>query len=837
MIRLLKVAAVLVAVLMGAALIVPSLVLRTDGGRGWARGVAERQLNTILGGRGRIGIGSITALSTSSATLRDITLHDRWGGRIARIGETQLRFHPGALTRKVVHFRAIDVRDVELDVIQRLDSVFNVVSLLPDTSAPRRGPPGWGDDVRADSVRISNGRMQVQVLWAPHRTFVGQERDSITALYRTFHDVRDTAGRLVVTRRFTSMNGTLTDAHFTRPEGGGVVRLASLATVMSDPALPVRDAQGTLEWSPARQLRIDLPRVVLRETRGAVRGTVGWKDPGPVRYDLDVPADSVALADINWVWPALPVTGGGRTRLTIRSADDADIVDYALDSLAMVAEGSDVRGQVTVRVTPRTIELSRMHLAFAPLSARVIRRVMEGELPEPLRGDVRGSVHANAGGPLAAVRIDSARLTYREQGGATARLAFDGVVGSGASTILRNVRVREFVLPLGIARPLVAEWPAGLDGTLTARGVVSGDLTRGSVDASGLTIGLTGANGRAVSLTGRVSGTGLLTDAGRFDLSIASTALDPRALGALGDSLPIAGPIAVQLAARGTVQRFTVDAALRPPSDTAGIRVVGTVARTTARAAFDGSVALNGLDVRALTQRDALPRTRLSGSVTVAASATRDARRATPWQLVDGAVRGRIAQPDGEGLLEATLTADVSLDATALSVRHAELVSPSARASLLGVLRRDSVGAPPDWRPLIVTAEGDSVVGDSLHAAVRVDSLHAFVGDLRRLARALPEGDSLRAQIDALPDSIGGEVYATAHVTGSVATPRALLDVDARRMAIGPITVGDASVRADGRWPLDGTLRATAHDIAGAALGLTTVTLTADSVRTDGARL
>ncbi|MCU0636403.1 MAG: hypothetical protein MUE41_16160 [Gemmatimonadaceae bacterium] len=681
MIRLVKVAAVLMAVLLGLALLAPTLAVNTVAGRGWTRGFVERQLTGVLGGRGQIRIGELTTLSRNTATLRDVELRDRWGDRIARIGEARVHLALGPLLRKVLHFRAIDVRDVELDVVQRLDSTFNLVSLLPDSSAPRVGPPGWGDDVRADTLRIADLQMQVRVLWAPHRTFEGRERDSVTALYRTLHEVHDTAGQLVAVRRFARTRGTFTDARLVRPEGGGRLDVRTLATEISDPAMPITDARGTLEWTPQQQLRIDLSHLALPASRAAVRGTVGWRDPGPVRYDLLVPADSVALADINWVWPVLPRTGGGSARLGIRSTADADIVDYALDSLHVVAEGSDVRGRVTVRVAPRTVALSGMHLALAPLTTPVIRRILEGELPESLQGDVRGTVHAEDGGTIAAVRIDSATLAYRERDGTTARLAFAGVVGSGASTILRDVRVGELVLPLAIVRPLVAEWPAGLDGTLRASGLLSGDLAREAIDARGLRVQLTTPQGYVAAIDGRIAGSGLLGPRGRFDLALASSALDPRAFGALGDSLPIRGPLQARLAAAGTRQQFRVDAEARAPGHPGFIRVTGSVANPAPSLGVDLQVTASQADVRAFMHRSDLPTTAVDGALAVRARLTAPRTAEAAWRLDDGSVRGTFGQRAARGLLPLTFDVDAALDADALRVRQLELTAPSLRAT------------------------------------------------------------------------------------------------------------------------------------------------------------
>ena len=70
-----------------------------------------------------------------------------------------------------------------------------------------------------------------------------------------------------------------------------------------------------------------------------------------MRYDIRVKGDSVALADVSWVYGTLPTEGGGSMRLHIRnSPDDLDVLDYALSEMDVRTTGSRLRGAMTYGV-------------------------------------------------------------------------------------------------------------------------------------------------------------------------------------------------------------------------------------------------------------------------------------------------------------------------------------------------------------------------------------------------------------------------------------------------------------------------------------------------------
>ena len=69
-----------------------------------------------------------------------------------------------------------------------------------------------------------------------------------------------------------------------------------------------------------------------------------WGSDLPVRYAIRVFGDSVSLADVAWVYPTLPTTGGGRMILDIRNERNLHQLDYALSEMDVRTTKSRLRG-------------------------------------------------------------------------------------------------------------------------------------------------------------------------------------------------------------------------------------------------------------------------------------------------------------------------------------------------------------------------------------------------------------------------------------------------------------------------------------------------------------
>ena len=157
--------------------------------------------------------------------------------------------------------------------------------------------------------------------WHPADSLRGARRDSAIAVNLAREDAEvvraadDTAhegaatGReaFARTRRWTSLDWASNGVRLADPDSTGRrFGIARLDVIESDPPFRFRNVSGSVLLH-GDSLWLDLAHFDLPASTGSARGVIAW-DGGPVRYDIRVRGDSVALADVAWIHPTLPRT-------------------------------------------------------------------------------------------------------------------------------------------------------------------------------------------------------------------------------------------------------------------------------------------------------------------------------------------------------------------------------------------------------------------------------------------------------------------------------------------------------------------------------------------------
>jgi translocation and assembly module TamB len=124
-------------------------------------------------------------------------------------------------------------------------------------------------------------------------------------------EVRRRREGLARTRRWTHIDALVPHVRINDPDSvGRVFAIARLDVDEQDPPFRFRNVRGTVR-NLGDSVWADLAHFELPGSYGSANGKVVWGNDLPVRWNLHVIGDSVSLADVAWVYPTLPRTGGG----------------------------------------------------------------------------------------------------------------------------------------------------------------------------------------------------------------------------------------------------------------------------------------------------------------------------------------------------------------------------------------------------------------------------------------------------------------------------------------------------------------------------------------------
>ncbi len=754
------------------------IVINTDAGRGWLLSTLVARANGIFKGRGTLRIGVLRAISPGRVVAEKVSLVDTAGVPVIYAERVEGTLNVRGLFSRAIHIRTLTVQGLRLDLRQDTVGPWNISYLISgDTIKKLKTGPGFGDDVRIDSLLVNGGRVTMVGPWAPHPMFTGAARDSVIAVRKTLHDIIPGPAGVYFQRRVVSLDrvraheAVIVDIQ-KRPAS---MFVDSFSGEVSDPPVRIAHANGLLRWT-SDSLQIRLPDVRLPNSRASAIGVVAWNTPGPVRYDVLVQADA-GLSDLGWIWDVLPERGRGQATVRMHTLADANDAEYTLTKLDVSSGSSRIRGAISVIVRPAELLLRAVDLDFAPMQSDLMRRISYEALPPEIDGTFTGRLVAKAGGPLTAFKMDllDARFADARADNARSSARLSGTVSLGARPRAWGVVIAEARADLRSVRLLAPALPA-VDGIVTASGTIrSADLERADVADFGLVWTDAAGNVSRVRGDARVRyGTGTP----RVQTSLDFDPLSLKALARLDTTFTMRSTLGGHVDATGSLEALQWSARVFAMGEGLAenrVALSGTAAVVDSqwRATAEGSLA--GVDVRAWLGRSDVPATTLNGDVRVYASGTRPlAPDATFVSLVEGGGDIAISQSMADDRPGFDLIASASLD-------RDRLVLDSATARLGGV-----------------TFEGrgalarDSMRVDTLALSARADSLSLVRGQLERLAAMMQPLDSaIATSLRALgADTLRGDLSLSGFLYGSFRDADATLAIGARDMQVGAIRAG-----------------------------------------------
>ena len=764
-----------VFVALGAIVIGVGLyVTKSDYGQSEIRKAIESQVASSINGKihiGRVGGNFLTGVSIDSVEIRDDE-----DSLFVAVGRVSLRYDPRDLVDRRLFFSSVVLDHPTIVLRQHENWKWNYRKIFKlGGPAKKRGPErGFGDFVVLDSVHIRNGgSFRLTFPWHTDDSLHGTQRDSAITVNvaRKDHEIRRTREGITQTYRWTKAYAFLPHVRVSDPDSAGVrVVIDTLHVDESTPPFKWKNVAGVVRilgdsaWFTSSHL--DLPG-----STGHADGKVVWGSDLPVRYAVHVTADSMSLADIDWVYPTLPTTGSGRMKLDIVNERELTRLDYVIHDLDVRSTRSRLRGQMTFETGGPVLSVHDVKLIADPVDFDLLRTLNGKPFPADWQGTLRGTVTAR-GGPLTHFLVDASDLRFSDAHvrGATAHLQGHGELDIlfPAFTAFHNFFATTDHFDL---RTIVAIYPAFPRMT----GIISGSAV---LDSSWLDVRVSNANlthtdGPAEPT--HATGGGRITYGVQFmtyDLALQASPLSFNSLRLSYPKLPLRGLFSGPIRVRGVAPDLDVQADLT--GLTGHIGYAGHVdADSLGGYGARGSGTFDGVDAAGLFARTT-PSSSLAGTYDVDLLGDSLANLA-------GSVGVALGRSDVDGLRLRGGEIRLRFD-------HGVLVVDTLQVGgAAGVIRvRGALG-------LTRTAGSDSLAVD-----VDVDSL----GGLRRYLGRTPT-----AGVPPAPDSLSGILTVRSVVRGWLDS----LDVS------GSIAGRGIYVRGDHARDLTGTL--SLHDVRGAMSG------------------
>lgn len=758
-----------------------ALATQSEGGREWIRQVAEGQLERLL--RAKVHLGTLSGSFLTDLRVDSLRIADANDSVFVASGPVRVTYDPRDLADGRIILRSVEVARPFVAARQELDGTWTHDRLFPrrDGRRVRRARTAFGAVFVVQQASVRDGEFALLLPWAPDDASPKRQ----TKAWRWQHIALD-----------------LPRARFAYPDSSGIhLEIARLDVDESDPPFAFRGVSGEVVVLPDT-LRAELTRFTLPGTVGRAIGRVTWGRGEPARVAFRIDGDSVALADVAWINPAIPTEGGGRMRLDIRNNPrDPALFEYVITQMDVRAHASRLSGQMTWGVKGRDVALRNVDLEMAPLDAALIRRFNQGPLPIPLEGRLTGRLRAR-GGPLSAFVVDDASATFYDRNvpGAVARARASGTIdiSDPAVPVFSGVAVNLGAFDLRTAQAWEPTLPK-LNGIISGRAVL--DSAWGDIRMRDADLTLVDGEAQPSRLVGRARVRWDATSPVRWDLDGDALPLSFTALAQSFPALTLRGAYEGPLRSSGTADDFTLATTLSGPAGRFATDVRVDNALPNYRVI--GQLRTEAVDPQVLFEDSRVPAGELSGTLRgeIGFETLADLIGAVDLDLdrsvLDGvrifAGRARLTFADGYARLDTlaleTSAADV---AAAGALGLAEEFTDSLRLRI----RLDSLGG---LRPML-----DLPVGDSLAGSVLFDArLHGWVRDFAADATTTANGlffDGNRATLTQFD----------AALTGLPAAPSGRVSLRGDTLTLGGL--GLVSLQADaalaGRDPAGLTLRA-----------------------------
>ena len=395
--RFIAVVSLCVFVMLGFLVLGSGLYLtRSEFGQEQLRQWVEGQLASSV--KGKVHLGRISGGFLTGVTIDSVELRDEEDSLFAAMGRVRVEYDPRDLVDRRIHLRRMDIEHPVVVLRQHGDFTWNYKRMFKRSGPPKpKGPErGFGDFVVVDSVHLRGAQLRLTIPWHADDTLRGAKRDSALKfnLERKDHEVRRTREGYTQNYRWTNAYAAVSHMRIADPDSADRVFLVdTLHAVESVPTFKWRNVSAVVRqlgdsvW--IRASHWDLPG-----STGHAAGKIVWGSDLPVRYGIRIWGDSVSLADVGWVYPTLPRTGGGKMILDIKNETNLQRLDYAITSMDVRTTKSRLLGDMTFETGGPVLSVHDVKLRADPVDFDLLRALNGKPFPADWQGTITGTVAA-----------------------------------------------------------------------------------------------------------------------------------------------------------------------------------------------------------------------------------------------------------------------------------------------------------------------------------------------------------------------------------------------------------------------------------------------------------
>lgn len=389
-------------------------ITQTDFGRDQVRNFLVSTLKSKV--HGKLYVGKITDGFFTGVTIDSLEIRDAQDSLFLSTGRVTVHYDPRDVLDRRILLRNVSAEHPVVYLRQHEDGEWNFRRIFPSSKPQPFETPHPAAFIVIDSATVRDAMFKLTLPWHPSPHLRGTARDSAIRyeLGRKDIEIRRTSEGFSRTWRWTHGDLTVLHGRVSHPDTAGMAfQFANVVVNESDPPFIFRDATGTLRQL-GDSIWVDVSHFALPRSTGSGGGKVVWGSDLPVRYDIRVHSDSVAINDVAWVYPTLPRTGGGRTDLHIQTdPKNLHLTNFVLTNMDVRSTRSHLMGAMTFTIGTDTLIVKDVALTAAPVNFDLLRTLNGKPFPYDWQGDITGTVRAS-GGNLGRFRVESARMHFAD---------------------------------------------------------------------------------------------------------------------------------------------------------------------------------------------------------------------------------------------------------------------------------------------------------------------------------------------------------------------------------------------------------------------------------------